>query len=412
MKKIFLLFTLFCLSNLLFGQAQKGTHFFGTSHISEYASGRTNFFEKGILRERSFSFQYGIFIKDNVLVGASLSYTPDMIFFIVASDNSLSLNPFYRRYFGQKKIKPFVEAAVGVKLFSGDLYANAEIRPGIALFLNSNTSLDLSFNFPLFNTSGPRRNRFFPQGITPSIGLGLRFFLKYDRDTEPNITAKEMIKKGIFSVGFSSYGLSKFRNTSILSEFGLEYFFLKNIYVNGGLNISLNRNNVTNRLVNQFSLNPKLGLGGYFPLGDYTALAIHANGQQRLINKKEEYSTKKEVYFLEAQAQAGLALFLGRQKLEILSGVEFVQYESDVAEVSSQSDRSFIFTIDYEYFVSDKLSINTSISAFPKSQRQSFLSGALRSRAVYEERYDLNMNVRLKWYINTKSLKKKEIEES
>lgn len=411
MKKILLFLTLCCISNFLFSQTQKGTHFFGTSQFSTYRSGELQFFGNGALKRKNLTIQYGIFIKDNVLLGASFQNSPDIVWatFNASSGNSIGLNPFYRRYFGQKKIKPFVEGQIGVKLFRKNLYAKAELRSGAAFFLSSNTSLDLSFNFPILDNSIPP-SRLFPQGIVPRIGLALRFLLKYDSDAESTISAKEMLKKGIFLADFSSSAISKSKNTSILTNVSLKYFLLNNIYVRGGLNISVNRNNFFNRFNNQFDLKPNLGLGGYLHVGDYTALAIHASGQQSLF-RREEYSIKKKAHLTEAQVKAGVALFFDRQKLEILSGLEFIGYESDIADIPSQSNRSFVFTVDYEYFFSDRLSINTSVSAFPESQRQNFLSGILRQRTVYTKRYDLNLNLRLNWFINTKSLKKEKVEE-
>lgn len=400
MKKIFLLIVFLSISNLIFSQTQKGTLFFGTSHISDYRSSQTSFFEDYTFKNKSSAFQYGIFVKDNVLLGVSVLNYSDLIvsFPSPRRGNSLVQNLIYRRYFGQKKIKPFAEADLGLKIFNlEELYPQATIRPGVALFLNSNTSLDLSLSFPILENGD-----LFPEGITPKIGLALRFFLQYDSENESTISAKEMMKRGVLSADFSGSYFG-FSNSLLNSDVGLKYFCLNNVYISGGLNFFIQK--YPGLSVVQRNFNPRIGIGGYYPLGDFTALVTHANGQKRLSYNKQR-SDIRAANFVEAQAKAGLALFWGRQKLEILTGVEFIQYESDVAEIPFQSDRSFVFTVDHEYFVSDKLSINTSISAFPKSQKQSFLSGTLRQAAIYREQYDLNMNVRLKWFINTRNLKK------
>lgn len=400
MKKTLLLFTFICISNFIFSQTEKGTHFLGTSHISEYRSGETNFFNERSFLNRNFSFQYGLFIKDNVLVGANLSYFSNIVLAspVPRRGNSLALNAFYRRYFGQKKIKPFVEAEIGVNIFNGGFNPKAEISPGLAFFLNSNTSLDLSFNFLLLDV-----NDFISEGIIPEIGLALRFFLQYDNDNVPQIAAKDMIQRGVFSADFSSSYIG-FDKTILNSDVGLKYFFLNNIYISGGLNFYNEK--YPDRVIFRQKFNPRIGIGGYYILGDFTAFTIHANGQKSLLYNRRISANRRTVDLLEAEAKAGLALFLGRQKLELLAGIEYNQFEgSDVLQ--TQSDNNFVFTIGYEYFVSDKLSINTSFSAFPKNQKQRLFSDNIsRFSTSYNERYISRLNVRLKWYINTMNLKK------
>lgn len=395
MKKALLLFTFICISNLLFSQTEKGTHFLGTSHISEYRSGFNHFFEKGSLRERSFSFQYGIFIKDNVLIGATFSNSPDIIHLpSLSRTNSLALNPFYRRYFGQKRIRPFAEAEIGVKLI-GDFYFQAGIRPGVALFLNSNTSLDLSFNFLLIDNYD-----FFPQGVAPEIGLALRFFLKYDKENIPQITAREMLKRGILSADLSS---SQFGFDNIIrhTNVGLKYFLLDNIYLSGGL--SMYSEKFSGLSVFRGDIQPEIGIGGYYFSGDFMALTVQANGQKRLIKNKQG-SQERTVDIMDAEAKAGLALFLGRQKIELLAGIAYTKYEASFPSLI-QSDNNFIASLGYEYFISDKLSVNTSISAYPENQKQRV---EFNLSSNYFERYDLDLNVQLKWYIGTRKLKEEE----
>lgn len=412
MKEKLLLLIFICVSNLLLGQAKKGTHYFGSSHVSSLQTSPLQFFGKASSSTRTTIIQYGIFIKDNVLLGASFKNAPDVYWtFRPINGRSIGLNPFYRRYFGQKKIKPFVEGEFGIKFSGKNILTEATIRPGVALFLNSNTSLDLSFNLPIYNSSLPPF-KIFPQGIVPTIGLALRFFLEYDRDNESSTTAKEMIKKGVLSADFSNSFLSKSRITTIDTNLGLKYFFLNNMYAKGGIDLSyINRNVIVGRIARLLSISPRFGLGGYYPLGDYTSFAIHAEGQRLFFNKKQD-SFEGDVLFSQAQGKAGIALFLGRQKLEILSGVEFIQYESNVAEIPTQADAGFVFTIDYEYIVSDKLSVNASLSAYPENQRRSFLSKALRERYIpYDEVYDLNLNLSLNWFISTKKSKLEEPKE-
>lgn len=395
MKNLFLLFVLLFSSQFLFCQTEKGTFTFGTSHFSAYKSDRTHFFIDNVTFERNSSLQYGLFVKNNVLLSASLSYAPDVISLPnPVRGNARSLTMSYRRYFGKKRIKPFADAEIGVKLFRRRIFYQLAMQPGIALFLNSQTSLDLSFYFPVLNNDS-----FFPRDLRPEIGLALRFFLHYDKEQKTQISAKEMIKRGVLSADLSNSFLDlgdAFKNQLFRGDAGLKYFFLHNIYASAGFSMFTEK--YPGIGVNRRDLSVRLGLGAYYPLGDFTALTIHAKGSRRLLKSERDQNTAN---FLEGQIQGGLALFFGRQKFELLTGFTNTKYESDNSP-QLQSDNNFVISMDYEYFVFEQLSLNASISAFPENQRQRLSSNTLSNfRTIYNERFDLYLNLRLNWYIGS-----------
>ena len=393
MKKAFLLFLFFCISNFLFSQTEKGTHFLGTSHLSLYNSYQTNFFQDSRISDRSLGLQYGRFIKDKVLVGANLKYAPEVhqVGAFVTNGMALSLNPFFRRYFGKKRIKPFAEAGIRLTLIKGNLLYQAEIRPGLAFFLTKNTSLDLSFNFSLLNN-----NRFLPDNLVPQIGLSLHFFLQYDKENKTEIKARDKIKKGLLSADFSGQYMG-FETTNLRANVGLKYFFLDNIYLSSGLNTIFQKS--PNFSIARSALIPRVGIGAYYHLGNFTAFTVQASGQKRSYNINRFASGEKNTSVLKAETKAGLALFLGKQRFEFLAGIEYSKYKSSDS-TQTLSDNNFVLTLGHEYFIFNNVSINSSLSAFPESQKQHlYVNNQFRFDNIYDKRYDLYLNVRLQWYI-------------
>jgi outer membrane protein len=91
----------------------------------------------------------------------------------------MTIAPFARYYYGESKIKPFAEAAVGLGSyafkFDGDKDKTGvfflQFKLGAAFFVNDNVSIDLGLGFSSYSEKDKEDNDIDRRDITSGIGF-------------------------------------------------------------------------------------------------------------------------------------------------------------------------------------------------------------------------------------------------
>jgi outer membrane protein len=136
---------------------------------------------KGI--DFNLSPQAGYFVMDGLAVGLMVDLGISTFKQDGAEEastfSSMTIAPFARYYYGESKIKPFAEAAVGFGSyafkFDGDKDKTGvfffQLKLGAAFFVNDNVSIDLGLSYASYSEKDKENNDINRRDITSGIGF-------------------------------------------------------------------------------------------------------------------------------------------------------------------------------------------------------------------------------------------------
>lgn len=434
-NNFFVFFFLFFASNSSFAQFQKGdvwldfspqnfqqeseTIFLGSSNVG-FASNIST------LQSR---MGYGKFIGNNSLLGFKLDGNADIarsLFFFNDRARKLDVGLFFKRYFGQKSLRPFAETSFNTELdigggvfqalsFRNSEYFNWKIGGGLAYFLNKNTSLEFSYNFkPIalrLNSS-----QLFSEKLTPNFGIALRYFILKNRDGVQNLNANKTLEEGTLSVNLDSdfligkrqrlrkLGLSVEyfirKNFQLKTEFGLEKkTFLFEFTDATGEQISENLDDIRNKCYGGlsglyfFKINKNLsidtGVGAKFTRSPNIGLSFVTDSEEDIKLFEDELSLR-----------IGLSFYLGRHLLRPHFIFFQHSFDSDAPNEELIYFDNFSLNLDYELFLAENLSMNLGMSYLhdyqwvePEHPNFTLLQLSQKTSDI------LRINFAFKWYL-------------
>ena len=187
-KIIFLFVTLYTLTS--FSQTEKGSYMIGVGSNLNFNASYNTVKGAGYSRDAgsekavNISSEIGYALKTNFFVGMYFNYayqdTDDEDFGYESITNTVSAAPYFKYYFSENNIKPFLIASYGL----GTLWGKSKF-----VFNNNNSFSDSKRNYYTFNFGGGV-SYFFNKNI--NVELSLKYhrnsFVDEDDPNEKNIT--------------------------------------------------------------------------------------------------------------------------------------------------------------------------------------------------------------------------------
>lgn len=413
----------------LFAQPQKGDFIISPSNISFNKVGNkitSGDFNSSIT---SIGLRYGKFLSDKGVLGGRFAYSSQRFKLegINAFDetaNTLGLGVFFYQYFGYGPVRFLLKNDINTSFNLSDVnfvpatslgseYLNWQLSPGVSFFLDDRVSLDLDFRLNIFSV---RENftEFFPNELRPDLRLSLNYFFLQDQEAEESVAALNSISAGTMLGSLSGSLFDGEETFFMIGTGGVDYFFRDNLKLGLEVGGFFSKGRFGNLETTTTTRRAALTLAYYLPVIE--GVFLRAEGIYEIEARKSlfidffssaERSVNLRTNISTLGVSGGPAFIFGRHKIEPFVAVAGTSYSDKTLGVAEESTLNWAYGFSYEWFISDRLSINPQLTLQPDENSFSSIpifGIASEVSAVRFESQDFtlsNFGITFKWYLQT-----------